>query len=180
MNRIEKGIIYDENPETHWGFLPVEDKVVLDLGCGINNQEFIPTPMFWIQNKAKFVVGVDSSQSSYDWYKQNFSIKNFINVMDWVDRLEKFELYLGYYKPDVVKIDVEGSEIYLNALDPKYLEGVNHIGIEYHNLSCLVSCELLLSKAGYELDYYKFNHLDLNYQGVLYAHKKNITTKIRK
>jgi hypothetical protein len=34
----------------------------------------------------------------------------------------------------------------------------------------------LLKDNGYELTYYKFPHLDIDYQGVLYAHKKSITT----
>jgi hypothetical protein len=92
--------------------------------------------------------------------------------MDMVDRIEKFELYLGYYKPQVVKIDVEGSEILLNALDLLYLSSVEQIGIEYHNLSALISCENKLKEAGFELEYYKFPHLDIDYQGVLHGYKK--------
>jgi hypothetical protein len=179
MERIAKGIIHTESPTEHWGFLPVEGQTILDLGCGINNQEFTPTPMHWVMNKAKLVIGVDPSKESYDWFKQNYNVRNFINIMDYVDRIEKFQLYFGYYKPDVAKIDVEGAEIFLNALDEKYLSNTRHIGIEYHNLSCLISCENLLKNAGYELDYYKFPHLDLDYQGVLYAHKKSITYKQR-
>jgi hypothetical protein len=171
MNRLIKATIYTENPSEHWGFLPVENKVVLDLGCGINNEEFSPTPIYWKNNKAKLVVGVDASEPSYQWFKKNYSIKGFINIMDYVDRIEKFELYLGYYKPQIVKIDVEGAEIFLNALKPEFLEGVEHIGIEYHNLSCLISCENLFKENGYEIEYYKFNELDLDYQGVIHAFK---------
>lgn len=171
MDRLIKSIINTENPAEHWGFLPIENKVVLDLGCGINNEEYSPTPIYWINNKAKFVVGVDASEASYQWFKKNYAIKKFINIMDYVDRIEKFELYLGYYRPQIVKIDVEGSEIFLNALKPEYLEGVEHIGIEYHNLPCLISCERLLKDNGYEIDYYKFNDLDIDYQGVIHAFK---------
>lgn len=179
MDRIAKGIIHTEEPTEHWGFLPLKDETVLDLGCGINNQEYMPTPMHWITNGAKFVVGVDSSQQSYEWFKSNYSLKNFINIMDYVDRIEKFELYLGYYKPTIVKIDVEGSELFLNGLRPEFLSSVRHIGIEYHNLPCLVSCERLLEENGFEIEYYKFNHIDINYQGVIYGKKKNITIKKR-
>jgi hypothetical protein len=175
IERIIKGEINSEHPQDHWRFLPTDGETVLDLGCGINS-EHLPTPMYWIQNKAKFVAGVDPSKESYDWYKSNFNIKNFIPIMDYVDRLEKFELYLGYYKPTVLKIDIEGGELYLNGLDPAYLSNTRHIGIEYHNLSCLISCERLLRDNGYELEYYKFPHLPIDYQGVLYAYKKTITT----
>jgi len=178
MNREIKGIIHNEDPATHWGFLPIEGETILDLGCGINNQEFLPTPMYWVRNGAKMVYGVDPGQPSYDWFKQNFVVKNFINIMDWVDRVEKFDLYFKATKPSVVKIDVEGSEIFLNALNPEYLEGVRHVAIEYHNLPCLLSCEHLLRDNGYELEYYKFNHLDIDYQGVLHGYKSFESLKL--
>ena len=64
MERIAKGIIHTESPVEHWGFLPIEDKVILDLGCGINNSEHMPTPMHWINSKAKLVIGVDPTEES--------------------------------------------------------------------------------------------------------------------
>jgi SAM-dependent methyltransferase len=179
MEREVSGLITSEDPSVHWSFLPTEGKTILDLGCGINNQEHLPTPMYWLEKKAKKVIGVDPSLESYNWFKQNFNVKNFINVKDFVDRIEKFELYLGYYKPDVAKIDIEGGELYLNGLDPKYLENTRHIGIEYHSFPCLVSCERLFQDNGYDIKYYKFNHIDIDHQGVIYGHKKSITYKQR-
>ena len=171
MDRQIKDYIQTENPADHWKFLPIKGETILDLGCGINNNEFTPTPMYWIEKGAAKVIGVDPAQQSYDWFKKNYSIKNFINVMDYIDRIEKFELYLGYYKPTVVKIDVEGGELYLNGLDSKYLDTVKHIGVEYHNLPCLVSCERLLKDNGFTIEYYKFNSVELDHQGVIHAYK---------
>ncbi len=167
-----KGIINTESPDIHWSFLPIRGETILDLGCGINNQEHLPTPVYWVQNGAKMVYGIDPSPQSYEWFKTNFVVQNFINIMDYVDRIEKFELYIGSIKPSVIKIDVEGTEILLNALRPEYLESVKHVGIEYHNLSCLLSCERLLKENGFELEYYKFEHLPIDYQGVLHGYKK--------
>jgi hypothetical protein len=178
MEREVSGLITSEDPSVHWSFLPKEGQTILDLGSGINS-EFTPTPMYWVQNKAKMVYGVDPSQDSYNWYKQNFNVKNFIQVMDYVDRLEKFELYFRAVKPDVAKIDVEGAEIFMMGLKPETLEGCRHIGIEYHNLSCLLACEHLFNDNGYDIKYYQFPHLDIDYQGVIYGHKKSITYKQR-
>jgi len=178
MTREISGLINSENPSDHWRFLPVQSQVVLDLGSGINS-EHTPTPMYWIQKEAKMVYGVDPSQESYNWYKQNFNVKNFIQFCDYVDRLEKFSFYFDAVKPDVAKIDVEGSEIFLMGLKPESLQSVRHIGIEYHNLSALLACEHLFKENGYEMEYYKFPHLDIDYQGVIYGHKKSITYKQR-
>jgi hypothetical protein len=170
MERQIKGFIKTENPSEHWSFLPIKDETILDLGDGLNS-EFTPTPVYWIQNGASQVFGVDSSQQSYDWYKQNYNIKNFLHIMDWVDSLEKFEWYFKASKPSVVKIDTEGSEIFLMGIKPELVEGVKHIGIEYHNLSALLSCEHFLRDNGYEIEYYKFEHLDIDYQGVIHGKK---------
>ena len=178
MTREIKGEINSEHPEEHWRFLPIDGETILDLGCGINS-EHTPTPVYWVQKRAKMVYGVDPSQESYNWFKQNFVVKNFINIMDYIDRTEKFEIYFNVVKPSVVKIDVEGSEIFLNAVKPDFFKGIRHIGIEYHNLSCLLSCEQILKSLGYEIDYYKFDHLDIDYQGVLHAYKRNTITKQR-
>lgn len=166
-----KGTITSEHPNHHWHFLNVKDKVVLDLGCGINS-EHTPTPWYFINDKkASFVVGVDSDNNSYQWFKQHFIVKNFIPIMDWVDRWEKIRMYIDYWQPEVIKMDIEGSEIFMNAVDASHFKGVKEIGIEYHNLPCLLSCESKLKEAGFKLEYYKFEHLDIDYQGVLYAYK---------
>ncbi len=168
-NRHVRDIIRSEKADDHWYFLPVENKVVLDLGCGINS-EFAPTPWYFIQDrKAKKVFGVDPDLNSYNWFKQNYNIQNFIHFLDYVDRLEKFEWYFENSKPDVIKIDVEGAEIVLHALNPKYLLGVTDIAIEYHNFPCLVACESLLDKLGMVICYYKFENIDLEHQGVIYG-----------
>ena len=170
MRKI-KGIINSENPKEHWGFLPIKDETILDLGCGINNNEHIPTPMYWVQNGAKQVYGIDPSKESYEWFNTNYVMPNCLIIMDYVDRVEKFELYFGATKPTVCKIDVEGSEIFMNAINPQLLETIKHFGIEYHNLPCLLSIEHLLEDNGYTLEYYKFDHLNVDYKGVLHAYK---------
>lgn len=171
MDREIKGIITSEHPDIHWGFLNVKDKIVLDLGCGINS-EHTPTPWYFINDKkAKYVVGVDSSQPSYNWFTQNFVVKNFIPIMDMVDRWEKIQMYIDYWKPEVIKMDIEGSEILMGPLNKRLFDNVEEIAIEYHNLACLITIENKLKEVGFKLEYYKFEHLDIDYQGVLYAHK---------
>ncbi len=171
MNREVKGIIKSERPEEHWGFLPVTNQVVLDLGCGINS-EHTPTPWYFLQiQQATKVIGVDSNPKSYEWFKHNFNVQNFLLFMDMVDRYEKIEMYFDYFKPTIVKMDIEGSETNLISVKEESFKPIKHIAIEYHNLPALMTCETILSKVGYELSYYKFEHLDINHQGVIHGSK---------
>jgi len=172
MSREIKGIIQNEDPNVHWGFLNPRGKVVLDLGCGINNDQFLPTPMWFIQEKgAKKVIGVDGNPQSYQWFRQNYNVQNFISFMDMVDRYEKFEFYFDYFKPQVVKMDVEGSEIFMNAFRNDLFDTVEEIGIEIHSYPCLIAVESKLKENGFKIDYYKFEHLELEHQCVLFGKK---------
>jgi hypothetical protein len=172
--REPKGIITSESPDIHWGFLDIRNKVVLDLGCGINS-EFTPTPVYFLQErKASKVIGVDGNPQSYEWFKQNYNVQHFIPHMDMVDRHEKFIMYMDYYKPQVMKIDVEGSEIMMNAIEYKHFDGIDEIAVEYHNLSCLLSIEHIFENNDYTINYYKFDHIDIDYQGVIHGIKNKI------
>ena len=169
--REPKGIITNESPDIHWGFLDVRDKVVLDLGCGINS-EFTPTPVYFLQErKASKVIGIDGNPQSYDWFHKNYNVHHFICHMDMIDRYEKFITYMDYYKPQVMKIDIEGSEVLMNAIDYSHFDGIDEIACEYHNLSCLLSMEHIFENNNYEINYYKFDHIDIDYQGVIHGKK---------
>ena len=172
--------IDNEDPVNHWGFLNVKDRVVLDLGCGLNS-EFMPTPYFFIQEKeATKVIGVDPSEQSYQWYKQNYNVYNFINHMDYIDRIEKLEWYIKHSGAQILKVDIEGMEILFNAINPEILKDIKQIGVEYHNLPALIAVERMLTENGFEVEYYKFPHLPIDHQGVIHGFKKPTTvTKLR-
>jgi hypothetical protein len=173
MSRNIIKTIKSESPDDHWDFLPIFGKVVLDLGCGINS-EHMPTPWYFLETrKAKKVYGVDSDPNSYQWFRQNFNVQNFIPFMDNIDRIEKIEWYIKNIEPEIIKMDIEGAEIMFFALDPKYLLPVNHIAIEYHNYVCLMGCEKYLKENGFEIEYYAFENRDIEYQGVLYGKRKD-------
>lgn len=169
MSTIKKTIT-SEDPNIHWDMLPVRGKVVLDLGSGIWDHS-LPTPMYFLQQGASKVIGVDASTQSYDWFKQNLNHPTFIQHMDMIDSTQKFELFLGHYRPDVVKCDVEGGEIYLNSLDPSYLTSVTNMAIEYHNLATKLVSESILKNNGYIISYYDFTGINSDNQGVIYGYR---------
>lgn len=172
-------IILDESPEQHWHFLPITGRKVLDLGCGINS-EHTPTPIYWLNKGAREVIGVDSSIDSYNWFKINLYVPNFVPHLEMIDHISKFEMYLSHYRPETVKMDIEGSEILLGSLKREYLDSVKDIAIEYHNLACKLTCQNMLKEYGYEVEFYKFDHLDIDFQGVIYGHKPFEPIKLEK
>jgi hypothetical protein len=175
-----RGVIKNESPEEHWSFLPVKDKVVCDFGCGINS-EFTPTPIYFHnQKQAKLVIGVDPSEQSYKWFKSNYNVPGFLMHLDYIDDVRKLEMYLDRYKPEVVKMDIEGEEALLGALKDQYVDCVKHFAVEYHSVGCRLICETMFKKWGFEVGIYKFETIDPEWQGVMYAYKKEDIIKLDK
>lgn len=163
--------INSEDPHDHWNMLPVKGKVVLDLGSGIWDHS-LPTPLYFLQEGAERVIGVDGSHQSYQWFEQNLQDDRFIQHMDMMDSKGKFELFLGYYKPDVIKCDVEGGELHLMGLNPSLFNSVMDISIEYHDPTTKFVCEQTLKNNGFTLQHYTFPGIDPKNQGVVYGTKQ--------
>lgn len=145
-------IIRTEEPKEHWGFLDVEGKVLMDMGCGIWEHNIELTPIFFLNKGATKVIGIDPSEPSYTWYRDNLKTERFFQHMDYLDSTEKFKFYLNAYKPQVLKIDVEGSEIYLNNITKEDMESVIEIGVEYHSLACRITIESMATEWGFKIE----------------------------
>jgi hypothetical protein len=162
--------IISESPVDHWFMLPVKGKIVLDLGSGIWDHS-LPTPIYFLQQGAEQVIGVDGSHQSYEWFEQNLQDDRFIQHMDMIDSKGKFELFLGHYRPDVIKCDVEGGELHLASLNPSLFVSVMDMAIEYHDPTTKFVSEQTLKNNGFTLEYYEFPGIDPKKQGVVYGTK---------
>jgi phage anti-repressor protein len=174
--------IKTENPSEHWGFLECDGRTVLDLGHGIWEQDTEPTPIYFLKEKATLVVGVDPSQPSYNWYKDNLKTERFVQHNDYIDGPNKFQMYLRYYRPHVVKCDIEGSEIYMGNLTKEDFETVREMGIEYHSLACRIVIENMATEWGFNIeDKYQLMDINPGGMGVIHLKKpKEVTIKLRK
>jgi cyclopropane fatty-acyl-phospholipid synthase-like methyltransferase len=172
--------IQSEEPKDHWYMLDVKDKIVLDLGCGLWDSK-TPTPYYFIEQGASKVIGVDSSIESYNWYKQNFNHSKFMLHLDNIDDIEKFKMFLSYYKPHVVKIDIEGMELLMGNLTKDYFTSVREMAIEYHGLAHNIMLKTMFNEWGFtEVEQYAFEGIPVDAQGVYHAKKpRQIITKIR-
>jgi hypothetical protein len=151
--------IISEEPIEHWYFLTPKDKIILDLGCN-KFYSSISTAQWFIEEGASTLIGVDLSLC-------DFQHEKFINHVDVINSSDKIKKYLEY-KPQIIKCDIEGSEIYFDDIDD--LPSVEEIAIEYHNELIKQSIEKKLNDWGFDkiITYQIFDE-DINRIGVFHA-----------
>jgi hypothetical protein len=154
--------ITSEEPEIHWAFLKVKDKVVLDLGCGIFYSQ-LATPDWFVNEGAKKVIGVDLGDNNpehFIYHKKNISSK--FHLLELIEE----------YKPDVIKCDIEGAEVYFKDIDVNGMEGVYQFAVEYHDNNLKLLMEQKIREWGFETtETYQLFNEDINRIGVIYAWK---------
>ena len=154
--------IISEEPEIHWPFLKVKDKVVLDLGCGIFYSK-ISTPDWFISEGAKKVIGVDMGENTYE---------NFIYHKQAI--ASKFDLLklINEYNPDLIKCDIEGAEVYFEDIYADDMGSVHQFAVEYHDNTLKLLMEKKVKEWGFEnTETYQLFDEDINRIGVIYAWK---------
>lgn len=152
--------ITSEEPEIHWPFLKVKDKVVLDLGCGIFYSQ-IATPDWFVNEGAKKVIGVDLGDNNpehFIYHKKAISSK--FHLLELIEE----------YKPDVIKCDIEGAEVYFKDIDADDMGSVYQFAVEYHDNNLKLLMEQKIREWGFETtETYQLFDEDINRIGVIYA-----------
>jgi predicted RNA methylase len=128
-------VVTSENPIEHWSDIEdLKDKIVLDLGCGWIDHGHMSTPEYFISRGASKVIGIDITYSEIeklkDLYPSHlFVCKTISSEIDFID-------LISTYKPNVIKMDVEGAEIFLKDVPKEVFSSVEEFAIEYHNSDC--------------------------------------------
>jgi hypothetical protein len=142
--------IHSENPLEHWSdVVDVRDKVVLDLGCGWLFQPFMSTPEYFLSREAKKVIGVDASCGEIEQLKQTFPVHTFI--CRTIEKVEDITSLLEEYRPELVKMDIEGHEVLMEQITDEQLSSVKEFAIEYHNPTCKQVIIKRLTELGFEI-----------------------------
>jgi hypothetical protein len=154
--------ITSEEPEIHWPFLKVKDKVVLDLGCGIFYSQQA-TPDWFVNEGASKVIGVDlgnDKPSHFTYHKKPINSKT-----DLLDLLHE-------YKPDVIKCDIEGAEVYFSDISADDMKSVTQFAVEYHDNDLKLLMDKKIKDWGFEnSDTHQLFDEDIDRIGVIYAWK---------
>lgn len=166
-------VVNSENPLEHWSDITnVQDKVVLDLGCGWLFQDFQSTPEYFLSRGATKVVGVDVSCTEIEKLKEIYPTHEFVckGIMTKEDMIELLETH----RPQVIKMDIEGYESVLNNMTADHFASVEEIAIEYHNPECKEILERKLPEFGFDIfaiNQFGWFVTDTNIMGIMHAKK---------
>jgi hypothetical protein len=158
--------ITSEEPNIHWGFLDIKDKIVLDLGCARFHSS-ISTAEWFINNGATKVIGIDLGNEIID-------SNQFIYHSLSIDTTQKIKGLIETYKPHIIKADIEGAERYFNEITLEDLGLVNEIAIEYHDNELKGIILQKIAEWGFGIvDTYQLMDIEIERMGVIHAKKQN-------
>ncbi len=128
--------IKTENPEEHWADLDVNGKIVMDMGCGRFDSIGRPwdyTPMFFLNQGASRVIGIDANLDDITWYLENYDDKYFVFIHSNIDSKAKILNLLDTFQPTVLKIDIEWGEVNFYDITKKEMANITDLAIETHS-----------------------------------------------
>lgn len=147
-----------ENPYKHWEFVNVENRIVVDLGCGrwekveYRDPSWPTTPEFFKIKGASYVFGCDSDPEEISWFKSNFnSDSTYAFYQLYVNSPTIFKEIIEKIKPNCIKCDIEGGEIHLINLEDEIFKMVDEYYIETHNQELYFNCLNKLKQCEYDI-----------------------------
>lgn len=170
---VARKVVNSENPLEHWSDITnVQDKIVLDLGCGWLFLDFQSTPEYFLSRGASKIIGVDVSCSEIERLNQMYPDHRFVcrPIKVKEDLIEMLETY----RPQVIKMDIEGFESILNDMTAEQFASVEEIAIEYHNPDCKEILERKLPEFGFNIfaiNQFGWFVTDTNIMGIMHAKK---------
>jgi hypothetical protein len=148
----------NENSKEHWKFVNVNNKTVLDLGCGRWNRvervedTWLTTPEYFISKGASKVIGVDIDPSEIDWFSNKITVDNrYEFILYAINSSNDLKLLYEKYRPNCVKFDIETAERTLFDLDIEYIRSVEEYYIETHGADLYNQFIDFLPKQGYNI-----------------------------
>lgn len=121
--------IYAESYDFQWGDVKCKGLSVLDVGADIGS-----TAQFFLKKGAKQIIAVEGSGKCFNKLKSNAkSLIRVIPILLLVNDPKQIESLILKYKPDIVKMDIEGGEEYLFQTEDVVFAEVPEYIIEVHS-----------------------------------------------
>ena len=171
-------LVNNENPIEHWQYINVDNKVVLDLGCGrwekveYRDSNWLTTPEYFLANHALKVIAVDVDQEEISWFRNKFpNHTNLEFILKSINKKEDILDLYHTYKPNCIKFDIEGNEKLLLELTREEFSNIDEYYIETHGLDIYLKIIDILKLYEYTIT----NQIDLThtrgYCKVIFAKK---------
>lgn len=164
-------IITSENPDNHWRFLNPQDKIVMDMGCSFWDSSWhegwLSSSEYLVSKGAKKLIGFDCAKHDIQKYHILYGNEGIYETFVLcVNSHKHIEDVLEKYKPQVIKCDIEGAEIYFENITLDMIPFVEEIAIEYHNGPTKEMCENKIKEWGFNSQLYQLGDNPINSAGV--------------
>jgi hypothetical protein len=132
-----------EDYNEHWKDMSLKGRVVLDLGCDSGS-----TAKFFLSKGAKTVWGVEIvPECSKQVIQEN--LDNFFYIQLNIDSAKKLSTLIETVRPSTVKVDIEGAERFLLAMNQSTLRIPTEWYIEGHTITLFKKLSKLFKELGY-------------------------------
>lgn len=146
-----KPFIRSENYENEYGALDYKGKKVLDLGA-----DYGSSAEFFIEKGAREVIAVEGHKVLYGQLVENCKwLKNVTPISLFLRKPDDFIKLILEHKPDIVKSDLDGFEIYLLDIPDEVFSSVKEYTMEIHSMELLKNFIGKFLKNGYQIIEFK-------------------------
>lgn len=128
--------IKSENSSDHWVHFNVQNKNVLDLGCGrwdvtdINEM----TPFYFYKQGAAKVIGIDANEDEIKFLNENTLNKDQINfIHSSIGSEEQIKSLIRDHDIGALKSDIESNEWLFFNFSKEDFKNISSFAVEYHN-----------------------------------------------
>jgi hypothetical protein len=145
-----------------------ENKIILDLGAANGDSS-----EYFIHMGARFVIAVDGAKDRYENLVENSKLFNgkIIPILLFITKPEEIENLIIVHKPDIVKADIEGAEIYLCAIKDEIWNMVPEYIVETHEGYLHNSEDEKMREKCNRLNYRILKDKIITYSHIIYAIK---------
>lgn len=157
-----------ENYDAHWGFASYTGKTILDIGA-----DWGSTAYYFLEYGARKVIAVEGDKGLTSQLIKNYGDDpNIVCIDKMILSPSDFEYLISTYKPDIVKVDIEGYERHLLGVPLDIIRPIKEWLVETHSDKLFKEFSVLFTSLGYKTSVH-YEHLSAQIR-VIWARRSEI------